>query len=194
MAVVAPLAAVSSAALPVAAGLALGERPPPVAYPGVALALLAVVLVSRGGRPDPAAGGRGRRAALLGLAAGAGFGGYFVLLARCGPAGGVWPLLVSRGSASVLVVVLAVATGTVARPVAGVVRLALLAGSLDTTANLLYLLAVQRGLLALVAVLVALYPATTVTLATLVLGERTGRTQRIGLAVAAASVALIAVA
>jgi drug/metabolite transporter (DMT)-like permease len=104
----------------------------------------------------------------------------------------MWPLLVSRTTACLAVVALAVATGAVARPVAGVVRLALVAGSLDAAANLLYLLAVQRGLLALVAVLVALYPATTVALATVVLGERTGRTQRLGLAAAAASVALIA--
>jgi drug/metabolite transporter (DMT)-like permease len=70
--------------------------------------------------------------------------------------------------------------------------LAVAAGALDAAANLAYLLAVRQGLLSLVAVLVALYPAATILLARLVLGERTGRAQRLGLAVAAGSVALIA--
>ena len=46
--------------------------------------------------------------------------------------------------------------------------------------------------MSLVAVAVALYPAATILLARLVLGERTGPVQRLGLAAAAGSVALIA--
>jgi drug/metabolite transporter (DMT)-like permease len=199
MSVVAPLTAVSSAVVPAGAGIALGERPPPAAYAGVLLALAAVALVSRSpGSPETvrAADGRpgrvGGRPVLLALLAGAGFGAYFVLVARAGSGSGLWPLVVSRSVASVAMVVLALAAGALARPAAGVVPLALVSGALDAAANLAYLVAVRHGMLALVAVLVALYPAATVTLATAVLGERTGAAQRLGLVVAGASVALIA--
>ena len=45
--VVSPLTAVLVAGIPVGVGLALGERPGPIAGIGVVLALIAVVLVSR---------------------------------------------------------------------------------------------------------------------------------------------------
>jgi drug/metabolite transporter (DMT)-like permease len=53
-------------------------------------------------------------------------------------------------------------------------------------------LAVQRGPLSLVGVLVSLYPASTVVLARVVLAERVGRAQAVGLGLAAAAVAMIA--
>ena len=68
-----------------------------------------------------------------------------------------------------------------------------LAGLLDMVANVSYLLAVRHGLLSLVAVLTSLYPATTVMLAMSLLGERIVRIQRVGLALALVSVALIVV-
>src|SRR6185369_12003276 len=45
--VVSPLTAILVAGIPVGVGLALGERPSTLAYTGIALALIAVVLVSR---------------------------------------------------------------------------------------------------------------------------------------------------
>jgi drug/metabolite transporter (DMT)-like permease len=191
MGVVAPLTAVASAVVPVTVGIGLGERPPPVAYAGVALALLAVVLVSRG--PGGAVDGPvTARAVAIALLAGVGFGCYFVLLAGAPDTSGGWPLLVSRLASAVAVAGLAVAAGHAGRLAPGVGRFAVVAGALDALANLTYLLAVRQGLLSLVPVLVALYPAATILLARVVLGERTGRAQRVGLAVAAGSVALIA--
>lgn len=192
MGVVAPLTAVASAVVPVAVGIALGERPPVLGYGGVALALLGVVLVSRGPAEDPAHARVTVRVVGIALLAGVGFGLYFVLLAQAPATSGGWPLLVSRVASALVVVALALGTRQAGRLSGGVVRLAVLAGALDALANLAYLLAVRQGLLSLVAVVVALYPAATILLARLVLGERTGRAQRIGLAVAAGSVALIA--
>src|SRR3984957_15464251 len=50
--VVSPLAAVLEAAVPVAAGVAIGERPGQTASAGVALAMIAVVLVGRESSDD----------------------------------------------------------------------------------------------------------------------------------------------
>jgi drug/metabolite transporter (DMT)-like permease len=65
-------------------------------------------------------------------------------------------------------------------------------GFVNVSADLFYLLATREGLLSLVAVITSMYPASTVALARLVLGERTLRKQQLGLATAAVSVVLIA--
>jgi drug/metabolite transporter (DMT)-like permease len=69
--------------------------------------------------------------------------------------------------------------------------LATMAGILDGVANLAFLLASRHGLLSLSSVITALYPAGTVLLAVLMLKERTGAVQRVGLGVAAAAVVLL---
>jgi drug/metabolite transporter (DMT)-like permease len=62
------------------------------------------------------------------------------------------------------------------------------------TANGLYLLAVREGLLSVVAVLSSLYPAATVVLARVVLGERLRPAQLAGLGLGLAGVTMIAAA
>ena len=61
------------------------------------------------------------------------------------------------------------------------------------TANVTFLLATQRGLVSVVAVIASLYPAGTVLLAMVVTGERLSAAQGAGLAAAAAALVLIAV-
>ncbi|MEU8266584.1 DMT family transporter [Sphaerisporangium sp. NPDC049002] len=190
MSVIAPTTATMSMALPVVVGLLMGERPEPVALGGVAVALAAVVLVSR------ETGGAGGRAALTpiltSLASGIGFGGFFILLKQVPEDTGMWPLFGARLSSVVVVAVLALSTGRTLRPGKGSLPTIIAAGVLDMAANVLYLLAVQRGLLALVAVLVSLYPASTLLLARYVLGERLNAVQTAGVGLALAAVALIA--
>jgi drug/metabolite transporter (DMT)-like permease len=67
------------------------------------------------------------------------------------------------------------------------------AGACDAGANMAFLLAARHGLLALAGVLTSLYPAVTVLLAITLLHEHTSAVQRVGLALAAASVVLITV-
>ncbi|SEG93804.1 Uncharacterized membrane protein [Nonomuraea solani] len=191
MSVVAPTTAVTSAALPVMYGLATGERPAPWALVGVALALGSVLLVSQ----DRSGGGRASLSSvLISLAAGAGFGGFFILLAMAPHEGGLWPLMGARLSSVTLVALLALVTRRALKPGPGSLHIILAAGVLDMAANVLYLLAQQDGLLSLVAVLVSLYPASTLLLANRVLGERLRAVQVAGVACALVAVALIAVA
>lgn len=195
MSVVAPLTAVASAIVPVLGGLALGERPPVLALLGVVVALAAVALVSaEGGRfPTPRQFVRGR-STLRALLAGTMFGLFFLLLSRSAPASGLWPLAGARLATVTLVLVLAATFRRPVLPSRAVLPLALASGVGDMGANVLFLLATREGLLTLTSVLAALYPASTVVLARLVLKERIARVQGIGMATAAAAVVLITVA
>lgn len=194
MSVVAPITAVGAACLPVAVGLLRGERPGVLALAGVAVALVAVVAVSMSAAPGGTAVRTG--GAPLGLVeailAGLAFGAFFVILSGVSEEAGTWPLLAGRTSSVLVVGVAALVTRTPLRPAQSELPRIALAGVLDMGANVLYVLAVQVGLLSLVGVLVSLYPASTVLLARLTLGERMGRLQVAGVALAVTGAALIA--
>lgn len=196
MSVVAPVTALAAAAVPVLAGVAAGERPTPLAVAGTLVALVAVVLVSRHTAPHAQATARTALtdSVLLALTAGTGFGVFFVLLEQAGAEAGLWPLVSARVAALALFAVTALAVGRSLVPTRVALPMVLATGVLDMAANVLYLLAIREGLLSLVAVIVALYPAITVLLARLMLGERLQPAQCWGLAASALSVTLIATA
>jgi drug/metabolite transporter (DMT)-like permease len=191
MSVVAPIAALLSAAVPVVAGLASGERPPPAALAGIALALGAVALVSREGGRAPS-GPLRWQAPTLALAAGVAFGLFFVVIDGAGADTGIWPLVGARMASVSLFAGLGMARITATDLPRGVAAAAVGCGLLDAGANVFYVLALDHGLMSVVAVLTALYPAGTVLLARYVLGERLSPVQRTGLGVAAAAAVLIA--
>jgi drug/metabolite transporter (DMT)-like permease len=130
------------------------------------------------------------------LLAGTAFGAMFVLLDRTSPGSGLWPLVASRWASALLVAVLLLARPRLRRPTLLVPRpalpLVLGAGVADMTANVLYLLAVRQGQLAIVGLLSSLYPVSTVVLAAVVLRERLSRLQLTGVGCCAVAVALIA--
>jgi drug/metabolite transporter (DMT)-like permease len=194
MTVVAPLTAVMSAVVPVVGGIALGERPAPLALVGVVLAVLAVLLVSaeEGRLPGPRAlRGPGVAGA---LAAGTGFGLLFVLLSRAADDTGFQPLAAARLASLLLLVVVALLGRRGLVPRGAPAGLVVASGVGDMVANTLFVLASRTGLLSVVGVLLALYPAGTVLLALLVLKERLHHVQLAGLAVASTGVVLIAIA
>jgi drug/metabolite transporter (DMT)-like permease len=192
MSQIAPVTAVEAACVPVIFGLVSGERPGLGPLIGIALALVAVALVSSGA-PDAEPSERDdRRGLLLALGAGIGFGLFFVLLGQAGHSSALWPLAGARVASISSVLLIALVARRPLRPSPGSLLVIAGAGVFDVAANLAYLLASRVGLLSLVAVVTSMYPAMTVMLARVVLHERMHRTQILGVAAATAAVTLIA--
>jgi len=208
MSVVAPVSALVSTVVPVGAALAMGERASAAVYAGAALCLVAIVLVSLEGIPGgpggpgapvrPAATAPRHRVAARGLgygaASGLAFGIFFLFIRNAGTSGVLWPVCMARVAGSLIILGAAAWLGTrPAGPGAGrwVLPAAVAAGVLDASANVCYVLAARAGLFGMAVVITSLYPGITVLLARVVLGERMRAVQRIGLALAAAGVAIV---
>ncbi|MGP4022965.1 EamA family transporter [Actinomadura sp. 3N407] len=207
MNVVAPVSALAAAVLPVAVGVALGERLDASVLAGVLLCLVAIGLVSMeagDGAENAGPGASGWRRLLDSGPAMAGvsgtcFGVFFILLKAAGDGTGLWPIVGARVGNLVIVAVallfLVFRGGDLGPRVSGrtLIGLALLSGTLDAGANVLYFLAAHSGMLSLAAVLTSLYPAITVLLARIAYSERLRVIQRVGMGVAVAGVALVTV-
>jgi drug/metabolite transporter (DMT)-like permease len=208
MSVVAPVAALTASVVPILAGVLQGERPGAAAVAGIAVALVAVVLITREGDEGPVPdidpdGGlvaaRPVRAdlevVLTALAAGALFGLFFVCLHHTGDDAGLYPLLGARLASLPFLALLITARGDSLREAftGRGLPIVVVSGVLDMAANVLYLVALRHGLLAVVSAITGLYPAATVLLAQTVLDERMRRTQVAGLAVAAVAATLVAI-
>ncbi len=188
MSIVAPIAGVS-AALPVLVGVALGDRPSPFQWAGMALALAGVGLASR--EPRAVAGRRLAAGAGLALLAAIGFGFYFPPMHAAGEVDFLWASLIFRTTATAIVAAAVVAV----RPAFGLGRLDLgivvLVGLGDMLGNVLFAAAAAHGLVSITSVLASLYPIGTVILARAFLAERIARGQQLGIAATLAGVALI---
>lgn len=195
MTVVAPTTAVCAVAIPAGVAVALGERPVPLAIAGILLGIVSIVLVSReesahspGGAPAPRLRSPGIGTA---LAAGVAIGLFFLCLARTRSEAGMWPLLVSRTVSVGLWASIAVVSRRSVRMPVRLGGLAVACGAVDMLANALYLLATKLGPLSIVVTLSSLYPASTVLLARVTLGERLSAWQVTGVGCALLAIALI---
>jgi drug/metabolite transporter (DMT)-like permease len=211
--VVAPVAALVSTVLPVGVAIADGERLSAALVAGGLLCLIAIAGVSmpsagrdgsQSGQSQPGQSQPGQsqprvagplRALGYGVAAGAGFGLFFLFLKNAGQSGVLWPVAISRTTGTLVAFAIAVATRT--RPWqqggGGIVMIALVSGAVDAAANVCYVLATRAGLFGLAVVVTALYPGMTVLLARVLLGERMRWLQRAGLLLAAVGVVLLTV-
>jgi drug/metabolite transporter (DMT)-like permease len=197
MAVVAPTTAVIAAMIPVVFAFVLGERLRPLTLIGVALALVAIALVSRPARQDddlePAQSSPRKLPPGFALAmlSGIAVGIFFLSLARTTMAAGMWPLIATRIASIVLFGSIAFATGRTLRMSAPATVTAVTGGALDMAANALYMIAARIGPLSIVVTLASLYPASTVILARVVLGERLSLVQISGIICALGAVLII---
>ena len=111
-------------------------------------------------------------------------------LAETRPEAGMWPILAARAT-SVTFFGVAAAAGRRSLRMPGTLALTLLCGVVDMAANALYLVAARAGPLSLVVTLASLYPASTVLLARIILGERLNARQVAGVGCALAAIVLI---
>ncbi|WP_374945465.1 EamA family transporter [Agreia sp.] len=211
MSILSPLTAVVSAVVPLTVGLVRGAAFQPIGYVALALALVAVVLV--GFAPEKGAVRPSLRGILMAIGSGAMIGVFLIAIDLAPANSGLVPLFFNRAvngaimGAIVLTAFYVVrrrsdATGRLApasagHPRAGVrtaLLLALACGVADAAANGLILAGLRLGELSVMSVLTALYPAGTIALAALVLGERIAAVQIVGLVLAIAAAALLSLA
>lgn len=197
MAVVAPVAGVVGALLPIAVGVAGGERPSLWQGGGLVLAVMAVALVSVEHVDDGGDGARRHFAVADMVTAtfcGSIFGLFFVGTHHTSRDSGMWPL-----SAVCFGLVCVIVPWMVKNKVPGLrsvtpslFRICAIGGALDVVAAGLYLLATRQGLLAVTAGVAGLYPVATALMAWHLLKERLTPMNMAGLILSAASLALVA--
>jgi drug/metabolite transporter (DMT)-like permease len=193
--VMAPIGA-TGGGVPVVVALALGERPHVLQLVGIPLAMIGVVLVAAG-----SSGGSLLRnlsaVPSVGLVLAAtwavSYGVFLSLYAEASDGGGQpWALFSSRVSLLATALVLPLARRTSLRLPWRAVPLVALNGLLILAGVATFGWAAAIGPVSVVSVLATLSPVITVAMAVLLLRERLGGRQRIGLAAAIVGVALLA--
>src|SRR5579862_616292 len=187
MGLVAPVAAVLSAAIPTVVTAFSTGFPGYRHLLGFLLAGIGVWLISRtegaSGRPE------GLGTAVL---AGVGFAGFYLCIHQAGDASALWTAACSR-VASLVVTAGFVIFGRHIRSVAApVLAIAVIAGILDVSGSAFFVRANQLGRLDDAVVISSLYPTVTVLLARFFLHEHFSRGRTIGMVAALAAVPMIA--
>ena len=199
MSILSPLTAVLSAIVPMTWGLLGGERLPWWGYLAIGGVLVAIVLV--GFVPEKGAVRPRVRGLIYATLSGFLIGCFFILVDRAPADSGLFPLVANRAVSGSILLVVIVVMGVAARRrgvpafpgLRGALWLIVACGVADAAANVLILTALRLGDLTVISVLAALYPAGTIALASLVLRERIAPVQWVGLALALASAAVLAI-
>jgi len=200
--IVSPFGAVLGALVPMSFGFLIGDRFGPLGWGALALILVAVVLVGFIPGADvrlPTAKGL-----LFAFIAGAGIGTILIVLKYSPTDSGLASILVMRAVSAALLNMVLVAnwmrlrgrkTGESKQPIEAKFWWAVIAAGLfDSSANIFFTLALRSGSLSVVSVLTALYPLGTILLARLILKERIGKIQMLGVLLALSGSAILAVA
>ena len=189
MAVVSPVTAATTAALPVIVDVATGGELTVVAGLGVAMALVAIVAIAR----ERSVARLNPRLLGMALVAGVGFAVFFIFISQTSEASGFWPLVGARAITIPLAFVLHRSLEPALEMQIGSMRWVATAGLFDMGANLLVAAALQRGPLGIVSVLSSLYPVVTALIAMVILRERLSSTQLAGVVLAMTAVVLLVV-
>ncbi len=207
MSILSPIGAVVGAIVPTVWDIVIGESLQWYSYVAIVLALIAVAIV--GFTPGEHVRRPSAKGLALSLFAGFLFGVYYIFLDLAPDDAGLWPLIANR-SASAAIITVAVVGATLIRLArrrsrapqlphesselaagdAGIIhwrvglQFALITGLMEAVSTGLYLYGIVSGSLTVVSVVTSLYPASTIILATIVLNERLGKLQYVGLGLA----------
>ena len=189
MSIAAPVSALFAAILPVAVGVAMEGLPSPVKLTGFVVALFAIWMVAQN------KGQKSQRSRLsnlqMPLISGLCFGVYFILLHQATHETMLWPLIISRFTGMLLVIVFMLAHGQSWQVSRSIWPFIIVNGALDIGGNVFYILAGQNGRLDVAAVLSSLYPGITVLLAWLILKEEISNLQKFGIFTALIAIILM---
>ena len=186
---VAPTSALTCAALPVLFGSITAGLPKYPQLGGFVLAFLGIWLLSK----SPSRGEKTfKEGMLLAFLSGIGFGGFFIFIAQVDKGQVFAPIFIAR-TVTLCIALLMLGLKRIPSPRLTSNPIAILAGILDTSGNVFYLLATQFTRLDIAAVLSSLYPAGTVILATVILKEKASLAQWSGATLCLLAVVLITV-
>jgi uncharacterized membrane protein len=188
MSVVAPIVGVLAATIPVAWDVADGGEISAIQWMGICVAIGAVLLLASG-RADTSITGR---VLIQAVGAALAFSVFVIAMSQTSEASGLWPLVPARTVSVVVGFLVLATTSTVALPDGRLLRLVGFIGITEVAAGIAIVLAVQRGPLGINAVISSLYPAFTVLAALIVLKERPGNAQVVGIVLAILAVLLLA--
>ncbi len=188
MGVVAPVSAVTTALLPLVVAAVTEGAPALTQQIGFVAALAAVWLLAGGlSTHQPL-----RLADLkLPVFAGITFGLFFIFIARASTEAAFFPLLAARTASLTLMGITLLARRQSARISLPNLPLVAVAGTFDALGNAFFALAAQIGRLDIAAMVSSLYPASTVFLAWIILKERMGKSQWVGVGLALLALVLI---
>jgi drug/metabolite transporter (DMT)-like permease len=192
MSVAAPVSALMAVVIPVIFGILTSGFPGWLIFIGFLLAMASIWFISQ-----PDGGPKSIRLRItdlsLPLIAGFSFGVYLILMHHGSQSGLFWPMVTSRTAGVATMLVYALITRQRVTPPKSVWPLLVLNGILDVTGNGFYLLAAKAGRMDVAAVLVSLYPGSTVILAGLLLRERLNRLQITGILAALAAIVFLTI-
>ena len=187
---VAPITGVVSALLPLLWGLGIGEQLSLVQLLGTCLGLLSILLVSGQGFEKT----KLRLDSIInGVLAGTGFGFGYIVLNSTTPATAPWPIFSARLVPAVLILLVATKAPWPTKPSKDARVLIAGASFSDVFAAVLFLAALNQGLLSTSSLLSNIHPAVTVLLARIFLSERVSPNQGLGLVAAVTSISMITI-
>ncbi len=188
IAVVSPIAAVGAATWPVVWTVVFGEFPTGIVVAGIITGIVAIWLVSGGGRQVLAGDREGLR---FGVISGLGFGAQLIFLSFTSEGSSIWALLPARVAGGVLIAGAGLWLGKSLLLPREARTAGIAAGSLTAIGNGFFVIAAGLESLAVATVIAAMFPAATVLLARIVFKEALTPRRLAGLVLALAAVALI---